>query len=439
MKKTFKFINILLIIVSIFVYLYITFFVDIDLGSGHKELENIMLLGIPCFMVFLYSSFFECKKNKYQFLIYLICYITIMFGFVFSNNRSNILVNSGVMEREFNLVPFISISNLLNSTLGIKFALYNIVGNFLMLTPLSILLPMINNKFKNNYLFVLTIITLCIFIETTQYLTGLGSFDIDDIILNTSGAIIIYLLFKCTKLNKFIEYIFTQLKISKYLFVCIYAILLILFVILLANRIISIKNYLYNNRIDYTNFKCISEEKTYLGNIGNYEYYSLCNYGNSYIKVGNQNYTIYYFLLSPKFNKSLINKLKLETKEIITNVLLEEKNSNNKKLLYSDDYSNIFLYGFNKMKIEKNDILYDVEEELNKKNLDIAFVHTLVEIDTIKRNNGYSIETGKYYNILTCGEQYSVYSDFYVLDLTYNITENSCKYLQSIEMNTEEY
>ncbi len=435
MKVKLLSINISGLLFGIFIYSILTFIYNINMGSNYKELENIMLLGIPCFMLFFYLSYYKNKNNKYSFLIYLICYLIIILGFVFSKNRSSVLINSGVIERNFNLIPFLSIKNLLNSTLGIRFALYNIIGNFLMLTPLSILLPMISNKFKNNCLFILTIIILCVFIETTQYFTRLGSFDIDDIILNACGAIIIYFLFNWTRLNKVINYFFTELKISKCLFVCIYVILSVVFIILLVNRIILIKNYLYDNHIDYTNLKCISNEKTYLGDIGNYEYYSLCNYGNSYVKIGNQNYKIYDFLLSPKFNNNLIDKLKLDTKKIITNVLLEEK-SDNKKLLYSDDYSNIFLYGFDKMKIEKNGLLYDVNEELNKKNLNISFLHTLVQIDTIKINNGYSIEKGEYYNILTCGNNYDIYNNFYVLDLKYNITENSCKYLESIEVKT---
>ena len=48
--------------------------------------------------------------------------------------------------------------DMLNSPLGLKFALYNIIGNFLMLTPLSVLIPLISDKFKKISKFIIGIL-----------------------------------------------------------------------------------------------------------------------------------------------------------------------------------------------------------------------------------------------------------------------------------------
>ena len=98
------------------------------------------------------------------------------------------------MSKDDNLIPFNSIKQLLNSRLGLKFGLYNIAGNFLMLTPLSILLPLISDKFRKFWNMFLVLILTPFIIEISQYLLKLGSFDIDDIILNTSGALILFLI-----------------------------------------------------------------------------------------------------------------------------------------------------------------------------------------------------------------------------------------------------
>ena len=59
-----------------------------------------------------------------------------------------------------------------------------------MLFPLGFLLPIISDKFKNIALTTLTGAAFSIFIEFTQYYTGRGLFESDDIIHNTIGAFV---------------------------------------------------------------------------------------------------------------------------------------------------------------------------------------------------------------------------------------------------------
>ena len=63
----------------------------------------------------------------------------------------------------------------------------DVVGNLLLLVPFSFILVLGENKSGRKALLI-TFLT-SVFIETTQYLFALGQADIDDVILNTSGAL----------------------------------------------------------------------------------------------------------------------------------------------------------------------------------------------------------------------------------------------------------
>lgn len=428
-----KIVNIVTLLLGIVLYAIITFFVKTTVGSGYKELENIILIAIPCLLIFVYSLMIDSKISKRNCLIfYLTCYIVVLIGFTFTNNRSNILIEQSIMFREYNLIPFYSIIDLLQSQLGFKFALYNLIGNFLMLTPLAIFLPMIDNKFKNVKVFVITIITSCLFIEIIQYITSLGSLDIDDFILNVSGVLILYLIIKNTKVNVYIKKIFLEYTIPKKICIAIYMLLLIIFFIFLIRRISLVYNHYQDQKIDMSNVACETNIKVYLGDVENYSYYSKCNYGDSYITVGKQKYRINEFIKSQKFNDTMIKKLNLEKIEIVTKAILEGKETNQKVKLHQTNYSNIYLYGYNSLIIEKGGKLYDIKNELNNKTMEVSIIHSLTKLNFLDNKNGYSIETGEYFNILTCGDKYSSYNDFYILEPQFKITKDTCGILDNI-------
>ena len=106
-----------------------------------------------------------------------------------------------------NIIPFQNIYGILKMAYygNLPLALRQIGGNLILFAPLGYLLPLIFNKFNA---FVKIIITALIFsasIEIVQFVANnfMGfpyrAADIDDIILNTIGAVMGYLLFKLTK------------------------------------------------------------------------------------------------------------------------------------------------------------------------------------------------------------------------------------------------
>jgi len=63
-------------------------------------------------------------------------------------------------------------------------------GNLIMLFPLGFLLPIISDKFRNIRAAAAAGFMFSLFIEFSQYYTGRGLFESDDIIHNTVGACI---------------------------------------------------------------------------------------------------------------------------------------------------------------------------------------------------------------------------------------------------------
>jgi glycopeptide antibiotics resistance protein len=74
-----------------------------------------------------------------------------------------------------------------------------VVGNFVMLLPLGIYLPLMYNRIKGFFPVVLISMLVSIAIELMQLATSYRSTDVDDVILNTSGAVVGYILYAIGK------------------------------------------------------------------------------------------------------------------------------------------------------------------------------------------------------------------------------------------------
>lgn len=99
-----------------------------------------------------------------------------------------------LIDREFgnrraNLVPFWEFANVIK---GIRrsFFIGQILGNMVMLMPLGFMLPIIRKVSWKQVL----LISLCFsaFIELTQFITGRGLMEFDDVFNNTVGAVLGY-------------------------------------------------------------------------------------------------------------------------------------------------------------------------------------------------------------------------------------------------------
>ena len=124
------------------------------------------------------------------FLIYLLFLSYVLF-FAESFGRSTVVDTHG-----YNTVPFYEIRRYIDNfdRLGI-ISVINLGGNVLAFMPFGFFRPIIGRR---KHSFIRTLVQGCLFsaaVEVTQLVTDVGSFDVDDIILNTSGVILGYIIF----------------------------------------------------------------------------------------------------------------------------------------------------------------------------------------------------------------------------------------------------
>ncbi len=108
-----------------------------------------------------------------------------------------------MLLENFNIKPFYTIDNYINIIVNYPDSYYfrhciiNLFGNVLLFIPAGFLIPRVFKTMRKFFPFLLTCILSILFIELVQLFALLGSFDIDDIILNLSGILIGYILFAC--------------------------------------------------------------------------------------------------------------------------------------------------------------------------------------------------------------------------------------------------
>lgn len=104
-----------------------------------------------------------------------------------------------MLQQNMNLVPLLTIKNywyvVRNSsdTDLLRHCIINLAGNVVLFIPIGYWLVRIWPRFRNCFLFLATCAGLILLVEALQLFTLLGSFDVDDILLNLVGMTIGYL------------------------------------------------------------------------------------------------------------------------------------------------------------------------------------------------------------------------------------------------------
>ena len=74
--------------------------------------------------------------------------------------------------------------------------LWNVVGNILVFVPFGMFLPRLFRRCKNILFVTLLSLELSLIVEVIQLVSRVGSFDVDDLLLNTIGGMLGYLIYK---------------------------------------------------------------------------------------------------------------------------------------------------------------------------------------------------------------------------------------------------
>ena len=147
----------------------------------------------------------ETKKvirllGRFLFVIYILALIYLLF------------LSEGYGRREFqnqdyryNLVPFREICRFWRhrQAVGWMASFLNLGGNVIGFLPLGFIFPVMHRNMKRFWLVTFLGFALSLTVETIQLVCKVGCFDVDDLLLNTIGSALGYVLFLiCDKFRR---------------------------------------------------------------------------------------------------------------------------------------------------------------------------------------------------------------------------------------------
>ena len=140
----------------------------------------------------------DSTKRKIRFLSVLlfILYVLLLVYFLFFSEEYGRVTAEERVYR-YNLVPFVEIRRfwIYREQLGTFAVFSNIFGNVIGFLPFGFILPVIFRRMNSGFLICVSGFILSLTVEVIQLVTKVGCFDVDDMILNTLGATLGYVLF----------------------------------------------------------------------------------------------------------------------------------------------------------------------------------------------------------------------------------------------------
>lgn len=214
MNKKIIIIKNLVLISNIFIYIYLVFI------GRNQYTYDMSYSRCILFMLLLSLFIYVCgisenrdKSFKTNINIYLILFFILLFSVTFIIGRDRFHLYSWSYGGQ--MTPFRTIKSQIKygSSLSI---LKNLIGNSIMLIPLSFILMIKNQKYNNILRQTLITLPIIIFIEFLQTFTHTGTFDVDDIILNYLGTIIFtFIITRFNLIAKIKKLFYTDYKLNE--------------------------------------------------------------------------------------------------------------------------------------------------------------------------------------------------------------------------------
>lgn len=154
-----------------------------------------MILGGMAFlgMCFLLAGTSRAKRPRaarFAMLILFAVYLVILFGLLYGGSRNRY----PEWHSAYSLKPFATIRIYIEAyesrSLRIRDVVSNLIGNVLLFMPMAWFVPFLIPPMRKWYSFIPFMLILICLVEATQYMSGRGSMDIDDVLLNFPGAVI---------------------------------------------------------------------------------------------------------------------------------------------------------------------------------------------------------------------------------------------------------
>ena len=174
--------------------------------------RNILVMTILLIIMILFIVL-DCNSKK-KLPAHLMGVTALFFSMVFIFSVTGITPGSTfhiqISLDNASLIPLKSLRKMIqyhitgvsNGSLSLWNAVYylgtNIIGNIIMFVPMGFLLPLLWRRYQKMVKTVFAGMLISLLIEFSQLFTARGT-DVDDILLNTCGALLGYLLFKIVK------------------------------------------------------------------------------------------------------------------------------------------------------------------------------------------------------------------------------------------------
>ncbi len=218
-KKTFLWLAILAYLIAGLETLYFCF-------GGADVRERLFLLATVWLLLF-FAGKTQCKSTnanrerimKITFLAAFSLYVIFLFSLTLfdpefgrTGTVSFLFSDRTAMEEylrdSVNLTPFETVLRYVNGyrkgTVTGTVAATNLLGNFFALMPMGLFLPVLSRRCRHFFPFLLATAGTVALIEGLQLLFMTGACDVDDLILNLSGAVIVYLFTAIPPIRKII-------------------------------------------------------------------------------------------------------------------------------------------------------------------------------------------------------------------------------------------
>ena len=135
------------------------------------------------------------KRSKAKTWVCFLAYLLFLTYVLFYSVRFGRIEHK---EYRYNLVLFQEISRYYS--LGMRTGhwnlfILNVCGNICVFMPIGMFLPSLLSRCKHIFLTTILCFEYSLCVEVTQLLTRVGSFDVDDLLLNTLGGIFGFLIY----------------------------------------------------------------------------------------------------------------------------------------------------------------------------------------------------------------------------------------------------
>jgi glycopeptide antibiotics resistance protein len=139
------------------------------------------------------QAFIQSSFLVYVFMVLTLTGYFLLFREVAAHGWWQKVLHRVHTKERINLQPFLMFKQF-------QIGSYQVIGNLVMLLPLGIYIPLLFPKLSGFFRVFIICLLVSISIELMQLITSVRSTDVDDVILNTSGAVIGYIIYRFLRL-----------------------------------------------------------------------------------------------------------------------------------------------------------------------------------------------------------------------------------------------